>query len=305
MSISKAKYTSLKETLNHYSTMHLNQKSINNSYRKRDLFHLGISKTIKEKAFNQFIDFMDGKNIFFDENSIRALRDGRLGNIIRTFAKTQNLTVRQLLSSSLFKEYHELSNGLQLLFPRNSSQSNTSSFINQPNSQLLIKLKLPMDTKLCTLGGGMNGIAYRYINSSGFDRVRKLYHSSFRLFTSFTGENIVTRVTRIWNEYYQATEYPSAFSPDNRILLDTPFISGQTVEIDEFKLKYKDIVDRNMKEKGLYMKDNGNANSVIIDSYPYPIDFDEVYHIKNDQSGSFASRLDSGDLYHLNPRSGF
>lgn len=146
----------------------------------------------------------------------------------------------------------------------------------------------------------MNGVAYKYTNTSGVDRVRKYYHVAFRHFSNFTNEYIAHRVARIWNEYYKKSDFETAFSPDDRAILDTPFICGEKVNTYDYNIKYRDVVNRNLDKKGLYMNDNCASNAVIKNGYPYLIDFDEVYHrLKDGRNGSIASRFDSGDLKYF------
>ncbi|KEI35338.1 hypothetical protein FRA_35c07800 [Francisella sp. W12-1067] len=106
MPISQNQYQEFINALDNYRLIRFEGPNATREHRRSDLFNTGISRDTKKDAFNNFILFTEGKDIIFQPNEIQTLRDGRLGKIIRNFSKTQNLTVRELLSSNLFKDYH-------------------------------------------------------------------------------------------------------------------------------------------------------------------------------------------------------
>lgn len=63
-------------------------------------------KTDKLNASNKLLGLLEGKDTNFTDNEISTIRDGRLGNLCRRFAKKHGfLTLREFLQSLEFKDY--------------------------------------------------------------------------------------------------------------------------------------------------------------------------------------------------------
>ncbi|AJC48209.1 hypothetical protein IB642_06120 [Allofrancisella guangzhouensis] len=132
MPISNNQYQEFIQALNDYKLMRFEGTNATLEHRGSDLFNMGISQQNKKEALVKLNHFIKGKNTIFSQNDIQALRNGRLGEIIRKFSKTQNLTVRELLSSEIFKEYHS-SNHVNTQ-PLLINEKKTSSKENQPKT---------------------------------------------------------------------------------------------------------------------------------------------------------------------------